>query len=121
MAGRGRWPGERALSPGAPEGSARGPPPARPRPAPPGGSTALGLARLGAHVAITGRDPVRTRDAVGQIRAAGGGRVDAFVADLSSRSQVRRLAGEVLGSLTRIDALVNNVGGYWNTRHLTAD
>jgi len=47
--------------------------------------------------------------------------VDVFVADLSSQAQVRRLAGEVLGRLSRIDVLVNNVGGYWNTRHVTAD
>jgi NAD(P)-dependent dehydrogenase (short-subunit alcohol dehydrogenase family) len=86
-----------------------------------GKATALGLAALGAHVAVTGRDPHRTEDAVREIRATGGGPVDAFIADLSAQSEVRRVAGEVLGRLPRIDALVNNVGGYWNTRHLTAD
>jgi NAD(P)-dependent dehydrogenase (short-subunit alcohol dehydrogenase family) len=86
-----------------------------------GKATALGLARLGAHIAITGRDSMRTEGAVREIRGAGGREVDAFVADLSSRSEVRRLAGEVLGRLPRIDVLVNNVGGYWNTRHRTAD
>jgi NAD(P)-dependent dehydrogenase (short-subunit alcohol dehydrogenase family) len=44
-----------------------------------------------------------------------------FVADLSAQSQVRRLADDVLQRLSRIDVLVNNVGGYWNTRHVTAD
>jgi retinol dehydrogenase-14 len=34
---------------------------------------------------------------------------------------VRRLADEVLQRLPRIDVLVNNVGGFWNTRHVTAD
>jgi NAD(P)-dependent dehydrogenase (short-subunit alcohol dehydrogenase family) len=86
-----------------------------------GRATAVGLATMGAHVAITGRDRGRTEDAAGEIRAAGGGQVDVFVADLSSQAQVRRLAGEVLGRLSRIDVLVNNVGGYWNTRHVTAD
>ncbi|WP_409332664.1 SDR family oxidoreductase [Trujillonella humicola] len=86
-----------------------------------GKATALGLAVLGAHVAVTGRDPPRTEDAVREIRAAGGGPVDAFIADLSAQSEVRRVAGEVLGHLPRIDVLVNNVVGYWNTRHLTAD
>jgi NAD(P)-dependent dehydrogenase (short-subunit alcohol dehydrogenase family) len=86
-----------------------------------GRATALGLASMGARVAITGRDRDRTEDAARQIRAAGGGAVDGFVADLSSQSQVRRLADEVLGALPRIDVLVNNVGGYWNTRHVTAD
>jgi NAD(P)-dependent dehydrogenase (short-subunit alcohol dehydrogenase family) len=44
-----------------------------------------------------------------------------FVADLSSQSQVRRVAAEALQRLDQIDVLVNNVGGYRNTRHVTAD
>lgn len=75
-----------------------------------GRATALGLATMGAHLAITGRDRVRTAGAAREIRAAGGGQVDAFVADLSSQSEVRRLADEVLQRLGRIDVLVNNAG-----------
>src|SRR5919199_244304 len=86
-----------------------------------GRATALGLAAMGAHLAITGRDRGRTEGAAREIRAAGGGQVDVFVADLSSQSEVRRLADEVLQRLSRIDVLVNNVGGYWHTRHATAD
>src|SRR5665811_1934309 len=86
-----------------------------------GRSTALGLATMGAHLAITGRDRGRTEEAAAEIRAASGGQVDVFVADLSSQSEVRRLADEVLQAYPRIDVLVNNVGGYWNTRHVTAD
>jgi NAD(P)-dependent dehydrogenase (short-subunit alcohol dehydrogenase family) len=86
-----------------------------------GRATALGLAAMGAHLAITGRDRARTEDAAREIRTAGGARVDVFVADLSSQTEMRRLADEVLQRLPRIDVLVNNVGGYWNTRHVTAD
>jgi retinol dehydrogenase 14 len=86
-----------------------------------GRATALGLAAMGAHVAITGRDRGRTESAAREIRAAGGGQVDLFVADLSSQSEVRRLAAEVLRSISGIDVLINNAGGYWNTRHVTAD
>jgi retinol dehydrogenase 14 len=86
-----------------------------------GRATALGLAALGAHLAITGRDRGSTQGAAGELRAAGGGQVEVFVADLSAQSQVRRLAEEVLQRLSRIDVLVNNVGGRWNTRHVTAD
>ena len=86
-----------------------------------GKATAVGLARMGAHVAITGRDSRRTDEAAVEIRAAGGGQVDAFVADLSSQVEVQRLAGEILQRLPRLDVLVNNVGGYWNSRHVTAD
>ncbi len=38
-----------------------------------GRATALGLATMSAHVAITGRDRGRTEDAARAIRAAGGG------------------------------------------------
>ena len=86
-----------------------------------GRATALGLARMGAHLAITGRHRVRTEETAGEIRAAGGGPVDVFVADLSSQSELRRLANEVLDRYSQIDVLINNVGGYWNTRHATAD
>jgi NAD(P)-dependent dehydrogenase (short-subunit alcohol dehydrogenase family) len=86
-----------------------------------GRATALGLAAMGAHVAIVGRDRARTDDAARESREAGGGQVDAFVADMSAQAEVRRLADEVLEALPRIDVLVNNVGGYWDTRHVTAD
>jgi retinol dehydrogenase 14 len=86
-----------------------------------GRATALGLAAMGAQLAITGRDRGRTEGAAREIRAAGGGQVEVFIADLSSQSEVRRLADEALQRLARIDVLVNNVGGYWNTRHVTAD
>jgi len=86
-----------------------------------GRATALGLADLGAHVAITGRDRARVLDAARQIGSASGVSADVFVADLSSQSEVRRLAAEVLERLPRLDVLVNNVGGYWNTRHATVD
>ena len=82
---------------------------------------ALGLARMGAHLAICGRDRDSTEAAGDELRAGGGGQADVFVADLSSPAQVRRLAGQVFQRLGRIDVLVNNVGGYWDTRHLTAD
>jgi len=86
-----------------------------------GKATALGLAAMGAHVAITSRDRQRCQAAASEIRAAGGGQVDVFVADLSAQSEVRRLAGDLLQRLPRIDVLINNAGGYWNTRHVTAD
>jgi retinol dehydrogenase-14 len=86
-----------------------------------GRATAFGLAAMGWHVAITGRDGGRAEAAAREIRAASSGPVDVFVADLSAQSGVRQLAEEVLQRIRRIDVLVNNVGGYWNTRHVTAD
>ena len=95
-----RWPAGQCWSPALVTGGTGGI----------GRATAPGLAAMGAYLAITGRDRGRTQDAAREIRAAGGGQVDAFVADLSSQSQLRRLAGEVLQSLSRIDVLVNNAG-----------
>jgi retinol dehydrogenase 14 len=86
-----------------------------------GRATALGLATMGAQVAIIGRDRQRADDTAREIRTAGGDQVDVFVADLSSQSEVRRLAEEVLDRYTQIDVLINNVGGYWKTRHVTVD
>jgi NAD(P)-dependent dehydrogenase (short-subunit alcohol dehydrogenase family) len=87
-----------------------------------GKATAIGLARLGARVGITGRDRARAEAAAADIRSASGNSaVDVFVADMSSQAHVRRLAQEVLDAYPRLDVLVNNVGGFWNTRHITAD
>ena len=86
-----------------------------------GRATALGLAALGARLAITGRDRGRAEAAAQEIRAAGGGQVDVFVGDMSSQADVRRMATEMLAALPRLDVLVNNVGGYWSSRHVTAD
>jgi NAD(P)-dependent dehydrogenase (short-subunit alcohol dehydrogenase family) len=86
-----------------------------------GRATALRLAALGADLAITGRDHRRTEAVGAEIRAVGGGAVHLFLADLSAQSEVRRLAQEVLSQLPRIDVLLHNAGGCWNTRHVTAD
>ena len=87
-----------------------------------GKATAAGLAAMGARVGITGRDIARTRAVAAEIAAASGNpAVDPFPADMSSQAKVRRLAGEVLAAYPRLDVLVNNVGGFWATRRLTAD
>jgi len=87
-----------------------------------GKATAIGLARLGARVGIVGRDAARAEAAASDIRSTSGNpAVDVFTADLSSQAEVRRLAAEVLETYSHLDVLVNNVGGYWAHRHVTAD
>lgn len=87
-----------------------------------GRATAIGLASMGAHVGITGRDWARAEEAAAVIAdESGNPTVDVFVADMSSQTEVRRLADEVLAAYPRLDVLVNNVGGFWAHRHLTAD
>jgi len=87
-----------------------------------GRATAIGLVALGARVGITGRDPARTEAAAAGIRAMPGSpAVNAFAADLSVQAGVRRLAAQVLDTYPRLDVLVNNAGGFWAHRHVTAD
>ena len=87
-----------------------------------GKATAIGLATLGARIGITGRDPARTEAAAAGIRAAPGSpAVDGFAADLSVQAGVRHLAAQVLDTYPRLDVLVNNAGGFWAHRHVTAD
>jgi retinol dehydrogenase 14 len=87
-----------------------------------GRATAIGLAALGARVDITGRDQARTEAAADDIGAAPGSpAVDAFAADMSAQAGVRHLAVQVAGTYPWLDVLVNNVGGFWAHRHLTAD
>ena len=87
-----------------------------------GKAAAIGLASMGARVGITGRDRARAEEAAAAIaRESGAPAVDVFVGDMSSQAEVRRLADEVLAAYPRLDVLLNNVGGFWAHRHVTAD
>lgn len=85
-------------------------------------ATATALAGLGARVGTVGRSAARGAVAADVVRRkAPSAQVDVFEADMSSQAQVRRLAAEVEKTYPRLDVLVNNVGGYWAHRHVTAD
>jgi NAD(P)-dependent dehydrogenase (short-subunit alcohol dehydrogenase family) len=86
-----------------------------------GKETALGLARLGARVAIVCRDRDRGAAAVAETRAAGSPQVELFLADLSLQEDVRRLAGQLVERLARIDVLVHNAGVVMRERVVTRD
>lgn len=87
-----------------------------------GRAAAIGLASMGARVGITGRDRARAERAAAVIRQKSGNpAIDVFVADMSSQAEVRRMATDALDSYPRIDVLMNNVGGFWAHRHVTAD
>ena len=84
-------------------------------------ATATALAARGARVGIVGRDPDRAHMAVKHItQRAPQAEVAVFLAELSVQAEVRRLAEEVQ-VLDDLSVLVNNAGGYWAHRHLTAD
>ncbi|MCC6613208.1 MAG: SDR family oxidoreductase [Anaerolineae bacterium] len=87
-----------------------------------GKATVLRLAKLGASVIMVSRSRERgeaaRRDIIG---ASGNTEVDLLVADLSSQAQIRRLAEDFRTLHSRLDVLVNNVGGVFMTRSLSAD
>jgi NAD(P)-dependent dehydrogenase (short-subunit alcohol dehydrogenase family) len=80
------------------------------------------LAQQGAQVVLVGRNPAKTEAAVDEIRRATGNvAVDYLLADLSKQTEVRRLAEEFKRRYARLDVLVNNAGGVFRQRTLTAD
>ena len=84
--------------------------------------TALGLAREGAHVILGGRDEERARKSVEVIRReTEAPRIDYLIADMSSMAGVRSFAEQILNQYSRLDILVNNVGGLFLTRQISED
>jgi NAD(P)-dependent dehydrogenase (short-subunit alcohol dehydrogenase family) len=84
--------------------------------------TARELARQGARVVLVGRSREKCDAALAQIQGETGSReAEALLADLSVQQQVRDLARQFLERHDRLDVLVNNAGGMWLERRLTAD
>lgn len=73
--------------------------------------TALGLARAGMRVVMTGRNPARTEAARRRVaEGSGNPEITTALADFASLKEVRRLADELLQAHPRIVVLVNNAG-----------
>src|SRR5512132_3253990 len=74
------------------------------------------LAERGEDVIVHGRSPEKVASAAREIRAAG-----AYVADLASLDEVRRLATEVRSDREQLHALINNAGLYSPERSESED
>lgn len=73
--------------------------------------TAIGVAKTGARVVVTGRNRARGEAAVARIRAeADNPHIDLAIADLSTLAGVHALADDLTARLDRIDVLINNAG-----------
>ena len=84
--------------------------------------TARALARMGAVIYVTGRNADHGREAERQIRAAAGQNNVYFIqADASTVGGNQELARRIVVETDRLDILVNNVGGLYNDRWVTAD
>jgi len=87
-----------------------------------GKAAALELARLGARITIVARSEEKGRRAGAEIEAAGkSASVNLIVADLSSQTDVKRVAAEFKSRNERLDVLVNNAGVFVPARHTTVD
>ena len=87
-----------------------------------GKETALELARLGARVIVHGRSEARVAAAWAEVeRASEAPPPPPVIADFSSLSQVRALAGELSRRGVAIDTLINNAGVYMKRRELSAE
>lgn len=87
-----------------------------------GKETALALAKMGATILVGGRNPEKTRQTVLAIQnTAANERIEGYVADLSSMSQVRSLAAQINEKHPRLDILINNAGGFFARRYVTSD
>jgi NAD(P)-dependent dehydrogenase (short-subunit alcohol dehydrogenase family) len=76
-----------------------------------GKATAMGLAKLGAAVAVVGRDENKCKATATWIKNRTKNRsVDFLVADLSDQTQIRELAAEFKQRHGRLHVLVNNAG-----------
>jgi NAD(P)-dependent dehydrogenase (short-subunit alcohol dehydrogenase family) len=87
-----------------------------------GKETALGLARMGAHVVMVCRNAGKGEAALEEIRReSGSSQVDLLIADMSSQASVRALADQIRQKYSRLDVLVNNAGGGARAGTLSAD
>ena len=86
-----------------------------------GRETALGLARAGATTVLACRDPGRAEAAAEEVRRrSGSADVHVVRLDLADLKTVGDAAEEIVGRWDRLDVLVNNAGGIWSTRQVTA-
>ncbi len=87
-----------------------------------GGAISEGLARLGGHVVIVGRDAAKGERVAAELRkATGNSGVEFMQADLLSQKSIRALATGFAKKHSRLDVLVNNVGGAFWKRGVTED
>lgn len=87
-----------------------------------GKQTAIELSGKGFHVIIHGRTKEKSETTLNEIRSiTGSNALSLTYADLSSLTQVRKLAENVMVNYTKLDVLINNAGIYMKERKLSED
>ena len=86
-----------------------------------GRATAIGLARQGARLLLTGRTGARCDEALAAVRAVGADDARMFQTDFSRLGSIRELAADIREHAQGLDVLVNNTGVVALRRTVTAD
>lgn len=86
-----------------------------------GRATAAGLAAGGAEVILHGRDEKKGKRVQRELGKTGHGSPDLIIADFARQDQIREMAADLASRYSRLDVLVNNVGTYRKTRHVTQE
>ena len=87
-----------------------------------GKATATGLAKLGAHVIVVGRDAKKGEAVVNEIKqASGNAEVALLIGDFSSQASVRQLAETTKATYSQLHVLVNNAFTFTAERTVTVD
>ncbi len=76
-----------------------------------GKAMARGFAEAGAHIVISSRSDSELKAAAAEIAEGTKAKVVYFVADMTRREDVKKLAASALSAMGRVDILVNNAGG----------
>ena len=80
------------------------------------------LARMGARIVLVARDKARGEAALARLRKLAPGVAHSIhYADLSRIAQMKQVAAGIAAAEPRIDALINNAGALFNSRHVTED
>ena len=87
-----------------------------------GYESALALAKMGAQIVMVCRNRSKGEAAQATIKSKSGNQlVDLLIADLSVQQSIRDLAAAFKAKYNRLDVLINNAGGAFGKRELTAD
>lgn len=87
-----------------------------------GKAAATTFARRGATVVLVGRNAEKTARVAAEMKAASGNeRVEVLLGDLSKMADIRAVAAAFKARWDRLDVLMNNAGGVFFEREITAD
>lgn len=87
-----------------------------------GEAAALALARMGARILFTARNPLRAEDTLNRLRLAGPRADHGYhLADLSKLSAMREAAAALCAAAPIVDVLINNAGAMFGRREETVD